>query len=154
MDRGLTGAMLSVMRHQHETFAPNEGAGELDSPTRSEIRDTTDIISARAWDVTEDSDKRDLAEAALKSRADDWAKEAAVGGRTLVYRGWGAGSGPTSRALLEVPGEKPWSTWTVPMSMREVEPGVRLVMEDSRSTYDPDWSPRVVHDEDDTRDDS
>ena len=71
----------------------------------------------------------------MKSRADDWDNEAGVGGRTLVYQKHGAG--PTAYPLLSVPGIKPWSDWTVPMSMREVEPGVRLVMEDDRSTNDP-----------------
>jgi hypothetical protein len=35
------------------------------------------------------------------------------------------------------------------MSMREVEPGVRLVMEDDRSTADPTWRPRVTRAEED-----
>ncbi|MBG6119925.1 MULTISPECIES: hypothetical protein [unclassified Sphingobium] len=78
----------------------------------------------------------------MKHRADDWAKEANVGGRTLVYQKFGAG--PTAYPLLETPGVKPWTDWTVPMSMREVEPGVRLVMEDSRSLSDPDWRPRIT----------
>jgi hypothetical protein len=33
--------------------------------------------------------------------------------------------------------------------MREVEPGVRLVMEDDRSTSDPTWRPRVTKPEED-----
>ena len=66
-------------------------------------------------------------------------------GRTLVYRKYGAG--PTAYGLLEAPGIRPWSTWTVPMSMREVEPGVNLVMEDGRSNQDPVW--RVCVSEDD-----
>ena len=86
-----------------------------------------------------------LATAELKSRADEWAKEAGVPGRTLVYQKYGAG--PTAYALLEAPGIKPWSAWTVPMSMREVEPGVNLVMEDDRSNQDPDWHPRPADNE-------
>ena len=80
--------------------------------------------------------------AELKSRADEWAREAALAGRVLVYQKHGAG--PTAYALLEAPGIKPWSTWTVPMSMREVEPGVNLVMEDERSNQDPVWCPRPM----------
>ncbi len=146
MDRGLTGAMLSLMRHEYEPFAPNDGAGLLDSPSRLEMQGTTKAIAARTWEVTEDPKKKALAEGALKKRADEWAKEAGLGGRTLVYQRWGAG--PTAYPLLEVPGLKPWTDWTVPMSMREVEPGVRLVMEDGRMTHDPDWRARVTHDDD------
>ena len=66
-------------------------------------------------------------------------------GRTLVYQKYGAG--PTAYALLEAPGIRPWSTWTVPMSMREVEPGVNLVMEDDRSNQDPVWRARPAEDD-------
>jgi hypothetical protein len=140
MDRGLTGTMLAVMRNRFEPFAPNTGAGALTSPSRSEVVSTVDSVTERTWEVTEDSAKKNLATAELKSRADQWAKEAAVPGRMLVYQKFGAG--PTAYALLEAPGIKPWSTWTVPMSMREVEPGVNLVMEDDRSNQDPVWRPR------------
>jgi len=140
MDRGLTGAMLSLIRNQFEPFSPNIGAGAMNSPSLREMTSTNASISERSWEVTEDSGKKDLAEAELKSRADSWAREAGVGGRTLVYRKIGAG--PTAYALLEEPGIRPWSSWTVPMSMREVEPGIRLIMEDDRSVQDPPWQAR------------
>jgi hypothetical protein len=140
MDRGLTGTMLAVMRNRFEPFAPNPGAGALTSPSMPAMTSTVDSVTERTWEVTEDSAKKNLATAELKSRADEWAKEAAVPGRVLVYQKYGAG--PTAYALLEAPGIKPWSTWTVPMSMREVEPGVNLVMEDDRSNQDPVWRPR------------
>ena len=140
MDRGLTGAMLSLMRNQFEPFSPNIGAGAMISPSLREMTSTVASISERSWEVTEDSGKKDLAEAELKSRADSWAREAGVAGRTLVYRKIGAG--PTAYALLEEPGIRPWSSWTVPMSMREVEPGIRLIMEDDRSVQDPPWQAR------------
>ncbi|MEO6080894.1 MAG: DISARM system helicase DrmA [Steroidobacteraceae bacterium] len=142
MDRGLTGTMLAVMRNRFEPFAPNSGAGELTSPSLPAMASTVDSITERTWEVTEDSAKKNLVTAELKSRADKWAKEAAVPGRMLVYQKYGAG--PTAYALLEAPGIKPWSTWTVPMSMREVEPGVNLVMEDDRSNQDPVWRSRPM----------
>lgn len=142
LDRGLTGAMLSIMRQTYDPFSPNDGAGALDSPSRQEMLNTIDALAARTWEVTEDSAKKTLTEAEMKSRADDWANEAGVGGRTLVYQKWSGG--PTAYALLSAPGIKPWTDWTVPMSMREVEPGVRLIMEDGRSNTDPDWQPRPV----------
>lgn len=145
MDRGLTGAMLSMMRNRFEPFAPNSGAGALDSPSCSEMDSTIDWVAARAWEVTEDSAKKNLATAEMKNRADNWAKEAAMPGRTLVYQRYGAG--PTAYALLEAPGIRPWSTWTVPMSMREVEPGVNLIMENDRTNQDPAWRARPVENE-------
>lgn len=145
MDRGLTGAMLAVMRNRFDPFAPNPGAGALDSPSRPEMVSTIESVTERTWEVTEDSAKRSRATAEMKSRADEWAKEAAVPGRVLVYQKYGAG--PTAYPLLDAPGIRPWSTWTVPMSMREVEPGVNLVMEDDRSNQDPVWRPRPTDDD-------
>lgn len=145
MDRGLTGTMLAVMRNRFEPFSPNSGAGALNSPSRPEMVSTVDSVTERTWEVTEDAAKKSLANAELKSRADEWAKEAAVPGRLLVYQKYGAG--PTAYALLEAPGIRPWSRWTVPMSMREVEPGVNLVMEDHRSNQDPVWRPRPTDDD-------
>lgn len=145
LDRGLTGAMLSVMRNHFDQFSPNAGAGALKSPTQPEMLSTISVLSDRTWEVTEDSAKKNLATAEMKSRADQWAKEAAVPGRFLVYQKYGAG--PTAYALLEAPGLRPWSTWTVPMSMREVEPGVNLVMEDDRSADDPSWNVRPMDDD-------
>jgi hypothetical protein len=145
LDRGLTGTMLSLMRNIFEPFSPNTGAGAMTSPSRVEMISTIQALAARGWEVTEDSAKKALTEAELKSRADDWAQEAGVGGRILVYQKYGAG--PTAYPLLESPGIRPWSTWTVPTSMREVEPAVRLVMEDDRSLTDPAWQPRPTNDE-------
>jgi hypothetical protein len=142
LDRGLTGALLSIMRHTYDPFAANDGAGAMTSPSRPEMLETIGAVAARSWEVTEDSGKKALTEAEMKSRADDWANEAGVSGRTLVYQKHGAG--PTAYPLLSPPGIKSWTDWTVPMSMREVEPGVRLVMEDDRSTSDPNWRPKVT----------
>lgn len=142
LDRGLTGAMLSIIRNTYDPFAPNTGAGAMNSPSRPEMTATIGAVAERTWEVTEDSTKKTLTEQELKQRADEWAHEAGVGGRTLVYQKYGAG--PTAYPLLEAPGVKPWTDWTVPMSMREVEPGVRLVMEDARSTNDPSWRARVA----------
>ncbi|HXO43462.1 MAG TPA: DISARM system helicase DrmA, partial [Thermoanaerobaculia bacterium] len=144
LDRGLTGAMLAVMRNRFEPFSPNSGAGAMTNPSRAEMVSTVGAITDRTWEVTEDSAKKALAASELKSRADLWAKEAGVGGRTLVFQKYGAG--PTAYALLQAPGIGPWSTWTVPTSMREVEPGVNLVMEDERSLQDPSWRARPTND--------
>ena len=79
LDRGLTGAMLSIMRHTYDQFAANNGAGSMNSPSLKEMQATIGAIAARTWEVTEDSGKKALAEAEMKSRADDWANEAGVG---------------------------------------------------------------------------
>jgi len=148
MDRGLTGTMLSIMRNRYEPFAPNEGAGAMTRPSLPAMKMTVEGLSSRTWEVTEDSDKKHLTEAEIKDRADEWAHEAGIGGRNLVYQRYGAG--PTAYPLLETPGLRPWSKWTVPMSMREVEPGVRLVMDTYRSKNDPSWKARPTPNSEET----
>lgn len=141
MDRGLTGAMLSVMRLEHPDFNPNVGAGKLAKPDQVEIDSAMKLLSSRAWNVTETAPTKDLAERELKERADEWANEAKKPGRILGYEKRGKDKDKTV-ALIKAPGIKSWDNWTVPMSMREVEPGVRLVMSTRKLADGPAWGPR------------
>ncbi|ENG1328548.1 hypothetical protein ABS649_005587 [Pseudomonas aeruginosa] len=148
MDRGLTGSLLSLMRLENDEFSPNEGAGQLSMSNQAEIVDAIKVLATRAGNVAEDNSRKQLAETELKERADEWAKAVSVPGRTLAYEKRGQNSA-TTKNLIEAPGIKPWDNWTVPMSMREVEPGVRLIMNTSHITDDRDWKPRpVTKDED------
>lgn len=148
MDRGLTGALLSLMRLENDVFSPNEGAGKLDKSDQTEITDAINVIVKRAWNVSELSSTKSLAEQELKERADEWAKEVGKGGRILAYERRGPEKDKTV-ALIRSPGLQAWDNWTVPMSMREVEPGVRLIMNTSHITDDHDWKPRpATKDED------
>lgn len=42
-----------------------------------------------------------------------------------------------------------WDNWTVPMLMREVEPGVRLIMNTGHISDDHGWKPRPVSKDED-----
>ncbi len=143
MDRGLTGTLLSVMRLENPDFNPNIGAGALDRPDRPEAADARQLIEGRAWDVSHEAALRDLASSELKERLDEWTHEAGKGGRTLAYEKKGPNSA-TMVALLKKPGIQAWDNFTVPMSMREVEPGVSLIMNTVRfGGKEPDWTPPV-----------
>ena len=79
------------------------------------------------------------------ARIDQWVKAAKVPGRKLGYEKTNRQGDVTN--LLKKPGISAWDEMTVPMSMREVEPGVRLIMDKtSRSDEDPDWTMQK-HDE-------
>src|SRR5690606_15313542 len=52
LDRGLTGATISVIRATYDLFNPNSGAGELNSITRPEIKIVKDKVVDRAFRVT------------------------------------------------------------------------------------------------------
>jgi hypothetical protein len=148
MDRGLTGAMLSLIRLENDVFSPNEGASQLSMSTQVEMTDAIKILAARAGNVAEDNSRKQLAEAQLKERADEWANEVSKGGRILAYEKSGAEKGRTV-ALIKSPGLQAWDNWTVPMSMREVEPGVRLIMNTSHISDDHDWKPRPAKKDED-----
>jgi hypothetical protein len=141
MDRGLTGTLLSVMRLENIPFNPNPGAGALSKPDQKEAVDAHDLMVARAWEISNEADIRDLASTELKERLDEWADEANKGGRTLAYEKKGPNKA-TTVALLKKPGIQAWDNFTVPMSMREVEPGVRLIMSIVKfGSSEPGWTP-------------
>ena len=147
MDRGLTGAMLSVLRLDNDPFNPNTGAGALDRTDKEEVVRAEDVLVGRAWSISEQSDVKDLASAALKERVDEWATEVGRGGRILAYEKKGKNK-DTMVALLHRPGIRNWDNFTVPMSMREVEPGVRLVMNTTRlGSTGPAWTPPPAGDD-------
>ncbi len=141
MDRGLTGAMVSLMRLNTDDLVPNLGAQELRDTTRPEVSITKGVISDRAWKVSNRPDIKSQAEAMTADRIDRWVDEANRGGRRLGYESERGGGGDIA-GLLEKPGIQSWTPLTVPMSMREVEPGVRLILDDRRITQNPEWRPR------------
>lgn len=145
MDRGLTGTMLSIVRLENDDFNPNDGASELDRTDRYEVVHALNVITDRAWQVA-GTKTRDLAKNELEARIDLWVKDASVGGRRLAYEKKGQRR-DTKVALIERPGSKPWGNFTVPMSMREVEPGVALVMNSGRLKEHPAWGPHPVSEE-------
>jgi hypothetical protein len=144
MDRGLTGTLLSLMRLENPAFNPNPGAGALDKPDSPEAVEARNLIVGRAWEISHEAALRDLASSELKERFDEWTHEAGKGGRTLAYEKKGPNRA-TMVALLKRPGIQAWDNFTVPMSMREVEPGVSLIMSTVRfGGSEPDWTPPVV----------
>jgi Helicase conserved C-terminal domain len=145
MDRGLTGTLLSLMRLENAVFAPNTGAGALDKPDRAEAAEARDLLIRRAWEISHEMNVKDLASSELKERLDEWAHEAGKGGRTLAYEKKGANRA-TTVALLKRPGIQAWDNFTVPMSMREVEPGVGLIMSTVRfGGTEPAWTAPIVN---------
>ena len=144
MDRGLTGTLLSVIRLENPAFNPNPGAGALGKPDCPEAVEARDLLVGRAWEISHEAALRDLASSELKERLDEWSHEAGKGGRTLAYEKKGPNRA-TMVALLKRPGIQAWDNFTVPMSMREVEPGVSLIMSTIKfGGAEPDWTPPVA----------
>jgi hypothetical protein len=143
LDRGLTGTMISLLRLRYEELNPNLGAMQLDDVACPEIGLARDTLSNRAWKATNKKAIRENAETMVSDRADRWVKEAGKSGRRLGYE---AGKGDVA-ALLKKPGALAWNEFTVPMSMREVEPGVKLIMDIATLPDPPAWRMRKKDDE-------
>lgn len=141
LDRGLTGAMVSLLRLENDSMNPNPGAKSLDSSGKAEALRARKVLSERAWKV-KDKAARTTADNMTADRIDRWVKESVKAGRRLGYE-TERGQGDLA-ALLKKPGALAWDEFTVPMSMREVEPGVQLIMDASKhSTEPPSWKPKV-----------
>lgn len=143
LDRGLTGTMVAWLRSAQPQFTPNLGAQLLNDPNNPVIDQLRQMISTRAWRVTDKRDVKDNASEMVAERCDLWIKEATKPGRRLGYQAGRARSpGQDDIAgLLRKPGADSWDQFTAPMSMREVEPDVRLVMSTTTTVGDPQWRP-------------
>jgi hypothetical protein len=127
VDRGLTGVLVSLVRALEPTFNPNLAAGRFGRD--SQLADhVVNVIRRRARDVLGNTrDSLDV-ERELDTRLDFWARERAKPDRRLGYRR------PRRSAdvagLLNEPDGGPWTKTTCPTSLRDVEPGVRLLLLD------------------------
>ena len=139
LDRGLTGTLISQVRLSDSTLNPNESAQDLSSSSHHSIVSAKSALSSRAHQITVSPERAHFTENTTASRVDNWLRESSKPGRRLGYemkQGDIAG-------LLKKPGTGAWEWNTVAMSMREVEPGVRLVMDDAKESNQPDWQIRV-----------
>lgn len=144
LDRGLTGTMVSWLRLARDEYNPNLGAERLDSAAKPEVTAVKQVVSQRAGRVTDSKDVQGLAEDMVVERCDEWVNEASRGGRRLGYEAGKRrkkGEGDIA-ALLRKPGLQAWDHFTVPLSLREVEPGVRLVMNTDNVPEGPPWKPK------------
>ncbi len=145
LDRGLTGAMISMIRLENEIFTPNLGALEMKNSGNPVAAEVKQAIAERAWRVEDKSAVKTRTEIMASARIDRWVKEAKIPGRQLGYEK--ANRQGDVINLLKKPGISAWDELTVPMSMREVEPGVRLIMDKTTRTDDePEWKMQVPKD--------
>lgn len=151
LDRGLTGAMVSWMRMNHEDFNPNLGASHMTSTNLPEIAEAKAMISGRGHRVTDKNEILETTKDMVEDRCDRWVKEANLGGRRLGYRpGRATTKGEDDIVgLLKQPGVKAWDGVTVPFSLREVEPGSRLILLSDTYQDEPEWELRKDDDQSD-----
>ena len=140
LSRGLTGVLASLIRLDDHDFNPNPTAQNVRGA--GQFPELTDVVASRAQNVTFPADEHVAVGAhvrqALSARLDAWAREASVPNRKLGYRRPRKKDGVTV-PLFQSPGKDPWGPFTVPTSMREVEPGVGLVLGGSGRDALPAW---------------
>jgi hypothetical protein len=124
LDRGLTGVLIALARHQRLPWNPNRTAQNLDGADAF-FKTACDALIARAADISGDPTRGGQVRDMLQTRLDELRIKQGRIGAPLAYR-------DTSKAdavpLLEEPSADEWTTWTCPTSMREVEPNVNLIM--------------------------
>ncbi len=131
LDRGLTALLVSEARHLHRDWNPRLAAqivpvnkAEFDPIARS-LRQRAELVASQAA-----ATEVDLLVAA---RRDRWSKQQKSLGVTLTYaRGRG-----DAVDLLQPPEAGPWTEFTVPHSLREVEVGANLLLREDDPSDDP-----------------
>lgn len=141
LDRGLTGVTSSLVRLDTAEFNHNHGAGKVTGA--GQFQSVIAVLADRARNSSPPGDGHATelgtrVSAVVAAKLDDWGAEAAKPNRKLGYRK-GRHKDDVTVALLQAPSSAPWGPFTVPTSMREVEPGVGLVLGGGGPEQLPDW---------------
>jgi hypothetical protein len=126
LDRGLSGVLVTCLRHRSPAALPNPAAGRIDLSLQSgPIENVIDAVVARAEHVLSDVPAGEEVRQRLVHRLELWAaRRDQVRTGTLGYE-----TAADVTGLLHAPEEGDWDPYTVPRSMREVEPEVLLQLQ-------------------------
>jgi hypothetical protein len=125
IDRGLTGVLVALVREMSPAYNGNLKAGAFNrhDPLADHV---VRHLQRRAVSVTGDSATGTAVVEALDKRLDQWNKERKVPGRRLAYDT--PGTADDVAPLLRRPDGATWRRMTCPTSLRDVEPGIRLLL--------------------------
>ncbi len=134
LGRGLAALLVSLVRMSGTEFNRNEDAGKFD-PSNPCVHEAIKVIVSRAEAVGDGTEVGEFVRKELKAMIDHWQATAQdkTGGRTLTYsekRGSGGPERGTTVSLLDHAGLAPRHRFTCLDSLRDVEPTVKLIMED------------------------
>jgi hypothetical protein len=138
VDRGLTGVLVALVRDLEQTYNANRRAGAFDR--NSELADhVVRHLKRRAGNVSGDNSVSAAVESHLDARLDYWNRQRLIPGRVLGYDR-PTGTGDDMAGLLHRPEAGPWQMMTCATSLRNVEPGIRLLLA-------PEGDPAAIADE-------
>ena len=127
VDRGLTGVLVALVRNLGDAYNANMRASAFDR--NDELADhIVRYLKRRAGNVSGDNSVSIGVEGQLDSRLDQWSKERRVPGRRLAYDRPGGASDDVV-GLLWRPEEGPWRRMTCQTSLRNVDQGIRLLLD-------------------------
>ena len=138
LDRALSAIVAALVRDENPAWNPEPAAAIVDV-TSARVREAVDAIVRRGADVGADASLEADIRASAQTRLDAWAAKQKRPGAKLVYRE----EKGNAISLLEMPTGFDWQLWSAPMSMRDVEPSVNLVIRDEGRSADaePAWYP-------------
>jgi Lhr-like helicase len=137
LDRGLTGVLVTSLRHSGMAGLPNSAAAGVPL-SGSLVDELIGAIQQRAARVTHDQARAEQVGSELRHRLDKWYLRR----ETLQTGTLGFKPGNDIAGLLRQPDEGTWDLWSVPLSLREVEAEIILQLDrDDRSVSEaPPWS--------------
>lgn len=138
LDKGLTGVLVSAVRHADHDWNPNPSARSLEL-TDARIDEHVQAIAERAESVTGDVSTSALATDMANKRLDAWDREAALRPQ-LSYAERTSGD----VALLSKPEAGDWDIWTCPNSLRDTEVQANLQIEVEDPTYESSSQPEII----------
>lgn len=131
LDRGLTALLVAEARHTRRDWNPKPAAqivpvnGHEFDPIAAALRLRAELIANQV--AAKEVDQL------VATRRDKWSKQQKAPGVTLTYaRGRG-----DAIDLLQAPEAGPWTEFTVPNSLREVEVGANLLLREDDPSDDP-----------------
>ena len=135
LDRGLTAAVVAMVRHRDEQTNPNQAPQTLDPAAVAE--EALAVLRARAEGVTSVPAVGEELARGVRHRLDSWV---ALQRRQAVVLGYRDRKDGKTVGLLQQPGDVRWGLWTCPTSLREVEAGINLLLgDDVQQAAGPDY---------------
>lgn len=136
LDRGLSSVLTSLVRLDDNDYADNKGAGRIghDNP---DMKAAAKLLANRAMAVTKDSAVEEQILPMLEKRIAAWEHLAeGHGGSEIAYEERRDG---TSIGLLSRPEDDAWGMFTALSSLRDVEPGIGMILKE----YSMDDQPQL-----------
>lgn len=138
IDRGLSAILIGLVRALDDDANANPDAQRIrrDGETMKRV---VDAIVSRAGSVTGEQATREQVRQELQERLDELARQQEKAKPYLAYEKLGEGAANRVPLLRKDSEAGDWNVWTLPNSLRNTEPGVNILIDDSEPPRAPAW---------------